>query len=300
MRWDTTLSVERPLVVARWTKHDLGSGGSVALRPMTDDTRTPLHVHHFGRSDAGAPAVVLLHGLTEAGTTWPALVEHWGDRYRLVAPDLRGHGYSPRFTSAELTRTPDVMLADVLDLLDEQPEPVVLLGHSLGGNLALRAALTRPDRVRVLVLEDPASPGDEPMDEFIAHNEAFLDSMLTAADRVREIERMQRETSWSLAELEAWAACKPLVDRRYIREGLWLARMPWEQSFQELTVPTLLVLPNPAPMAPRADVVTNPLVNWAVIPDAGHCVRNDQPAAFFAAVEAFLESALRSLLYPGE
>lgn len=256
-----------------------------------------LVVHRFGSVRADAPVAILLHGLTEAGTSWPDLVAHWGDAYRVLAPDLRGHGESPRFTPEQLPRTAEVMLADVLALLDCQPRPVVLLGHSLGGNLALHAALARPDRVRALVLEDPASPpplsaeGEAaPVPDFVAENEAFLDSMRTGADRSRQIERMLRESTWSRAEIEHWAACKPLVDRRYIREGLRMAEGPWEECFQALAVPTLLVSPDPAPMAPRPEAVTNPLLRRVVIRDAGHCVRRDQPAAFHAAVDAFLEA----------
>ena len=255
---------------------------------IDDDAAAPLAVHRYGATGPGVTTVVLLHGLTEAGTTWPDLVDRWAEGYRIVAPDLRGHGQSPRFTPQELGRAPELMLEDVLALLDAEPEPVVLVGHSLGGNLALAAALARPDRMRALVLEDPASPGDGPAEQFVAENEAFLDSMATAADRVAQVERMSRESGWSRAEIEAWAECKPQVDRRYVHEGLVLLGAPWVESFQALAVPTLLVIPDPAPMAPPAEAVTNPLVHRAVITEAGHCVRRDRPAAFFDAVEAFL------------
>ena len=129
--------------------------------------RAPLVTHRYGSS--GGRRAIALHGLTEAGTCWPDLIgqyPHWD----IAAPDLRGHGESPRFTEDELSATPQVMLADVVELLDAQAEPVVLFGHSLGGLLALRAALARPDRVAALILEDPAKPHDGPMGEFVEQN----------------------------------------------------------------------------------------------------------------------------------
>jgi pimeloyl-ACP methyl ester carboxylesterase len=196
----------------------------------------PLTIHRYGSSNART--VVLMHGLTEAGTTWPDLVGHWGDNWHVLAPDLRGHGQSPRFTEDELATAPEVLLADVVTVVDVQPEPVALVGHSLGGLLALRAAVARPDRVWALVLEDPARPtgGRTPDPGFVAENEDFLDAM---ADQAGQVARMLRDSSWSRAEIEAWAACKPLVDRAYLRRGLYLGDGAWEELFDALRVPTL-------------------------------------------------------------
>ncbi len=258
-----------------------------------------LAVHRYGRPDR--PTVLLLHGLTDAGTTWPDLIAHWGDAWDVHAPDLRGHGRSPRFCDDELGRAPEVMLADVLDLLDAQPGPVALVGHSLGGLLALRAALARPQQVSALVLEDPAKPDGTPTDDedtaFVADPAivASVESSLIATehDRAAEVARMRRETPWSDTEIEAWADSRPLVDRRYVRRGLFLGQPGWEELFDALAVPTLLVLPPDAPMAPRPDLVHNPLVRRVVIEGAGHCVRRDQPAAYHAAVDAFLDEHAR-------
>ncbi|WP_246036745.1 alpha/beta fold hydrolase [Cellulomonas telluris] len=242
----------------------------------------PLTVHRYG--SPAAPPLVLVHGLTDAGTAWPDLVQHWGDRWDVHAPDLRGNGRSPRFTTEELAAPPDVLLDDVVGLVEALPAPAVLVGHSLGGLLALRAALARPDRVTALVLEDPARPsGDVPDPAFVAAQERFLDSL---TDLPASVRRMVAESGWSRAEAEAWAACKPLVDRAYVRQGLWLGDPAWEELFDALRVPTLLVVPPDAPMAPA--VVGNDRVRRVVVPRAGHCVRRDQPDLFHEAVDAFL------------
>ena len=255
---------------------------------MTATPATDLAIHRFGTP--GAPVAVLLHGLTEAGTTWPDLVARWGDRWELLGVDLRGHGESPRFTAGELTHAPEVMHADAVHVLDLQASPVVLIGHSLGGLVALWAALDRPDAVRALVLEDPAQPvaGRTPNPAFVKPNEEFLDEMTDPERRAAKVAAMRSETRWSDAEIDAWAACKPLVDRHYVREGLYFDDPEWESHFAALAVPTLVVVPPTSPMAPDMRRVRNPLVRKLVVPRSGHCVRRDQPDRFFGAVEEFL------------
>ena len=143
------------------------------------------------------------------------------------------------------------------------------------------------------MLEDPAKPTGAfvPDPAFVASVESSL--IATERDRAAEVARMRRETPWSDTEIEAWADSRPLVDRAYVRRGLYLGDCAWEELFDALAVPTLLVVPPDAPMAPRPDLVDNPLVRTVTVAGAGHCVRRDQPAAYHAAVDAFLAEHAR-------
>ena len=99
---------------------------------------------------AGAP-IVFLHGLGTAATTWDACASALADRFMTVAVDLPGHGDSPAPEGTEAF-TRDAALGDLDLVLSELNEPAVLVGHSLGGYLALAHAATRPDATRGIVV----------------------------------------------------------------------------------------------------------------------------------------------------
>lgn len=243
-----------------------------------------MHVH--GR--AGGAPLVLVHGLTDDGGCWPDAVTHWGGTWRILAVDQRGHGASPRFTPDQLPRSPEVWVDDLAEAVRTVGAPVVLVGHSLGGTNALRVASAHPELVRALVLEDPAKPSGAraPEPTFVAENLAMLDAV--AADPAAEVARMRAETPWSEAELDAWAQAKLAVDREMIRRGLFLGDAAWEEVVDALTVPTLVVAPRGGEMVPDPAAIANPLVRFALLDGVGHCVRRDDPAAYFAVVDDFL------------
>jgi len=248
---------------------------------------TELRRHEFG--PPSAPTLLLLHGLTEAGTTWPNAVERWSARWHIIAVDLRGHGASPRFAESDVVHTHEIWLADVVEVLQQLPAPPIVVGHSLGALFALRAGVAAADLVRALVLEDPARPSGEatPDPEFAAHQVSFLDTF--ADGTAGEKARMRRVSAWSAAEIDAWADCKPLVDRRMIRDGLNLGPADRLTLLAALRVPTLFVVPEDGEMAPTDEELDNPLIEMARIPNVGHCVRRDDPAAYHAVVDPFLE-----------
>ncbi|HTU95745.1 MAG TPA: 2-succinyl-6-hydroxy-2,4-cyclohexadiene-1-carboxylate synthase [Solirubrobacteraceae bacterium] len=100
-----------------------------------------------------APDLVLLHGFTNTGASWDEVLAALPERYRPVAPDIRGHG------TASSVR-PVTLAGVVSDLSALATEPFELVGYSMGGRLALHVALALPARVRRLVLIG-ASPGIE-------------------------------------------------------------------------------------------------------------------------------------------
>lgn len=111
-----------------------------------------LHVHEWG--DPASPAVVCLHGVNAHGRRFRRLADdRLAPGFRVLSPDLRGHGYSdwePPWTIATLAH-------DVLETLDAAGvRRADWIGHSLGGRLVLEIATLAPDRIHRVVLLDPA------------------------------------------------------------------------------------------------------------------------------------------------
>ena len=92
---------------------------------------------------------------------WVEQVTAIGSIYRMIAPDLRGHGES---SAPEGVYTMDEMADDVIELIDTLhiKEPVVLGGLSMGGYVALSLVARYPDRVRGLMLMDTQAGADTP------------------------------------------------------------------------------------------------------------------------------------------
>jgi pimeloyl-ACP methyl ester carboxylesterase len=144
----TVFFYSNPVGVSLWmTRRALGSSG---LEHRTvDGPRGEQSLWDGGRGRA----LVLLHGMGDQAGAWARVARSLTRDYRLVVPDLAGHGDSEPQDGA-------LTLDDLVDALDavlnapDMPERVVLVGHSLGGWVAVRYTLEHPDRVEHLVLVD--------------------------------------------------------------------------------------------------------------------------------------------------
>ncbi len=113
---------------------------------------------HYERAGSGPLAVVLLHASGSWSFSWrPVLSALAADgRFTAYAPDMRGFGFTERPPDA--LYAPDGYAQHVIDFLDALDiDAAVLVGNSLGGDVALRVAMKRPDRVTGLVLADAST-----------------------------------------------------------------------------------------------------------------------------------------------
>lgn len=101
--------------------------------------------------DPASRAIVLLHGLFGSSTNFGSIARQLADDLHVIVPDLRNHGQSPHATPHSYAAMAD----DVIGLLDERGIPsAALVGHSMGGKVAMHLALTHPQRVTCLAVVD--------------------------------------------------------------------------------------------------------------------------------------------------
>jgi pimeloyl-ACP methyl ester carboxylesterase len=159
-------------------------------------------------TDAGAGhAVLLLHSSASGLRQWRRLVEVLQDRYRIIAVNLFGYGRTSAWPGVRPMSLADQakLVAAVAALV---PEPVALVGHSLGGAVALEAAASLSDRVRVLIAFEPILFG------YLKEN-----GPASAADEIAIIARRFRE----LGSVDDWNAAGELFIDYWAAPGSWAA-----------------------------------------------------------------------------
>jgi esterase len=108
-----------------------------------------LNYHEFGQ---GRP-VIILHGLFGSARNWQGIARTLSENHRVITPDLRNHGQSFHEDSMSYIDMADdvITLCDHLDLSD-----AILIGHSMGGKVAMTIALTHPEQLSALIIADIA------------------------------------------------------------------------------------------------------------------------------------------------
>jgi 2-succinyl-6-hydroxy-2,4-cyclohexadiene-1-carboxylate synthase len=105
------------------------------------------------------PCILCLHGRWGRAQVWEDFMRRYGDEYRVIAPDQRGHGFSSKPVSKY---TGEEMAADMAELLDYlNIDSAIVAGHSMGGRVAGYLAALYPERVRALAILDKSASGAE-------------------------------------------------------------------------------------------------------------------------------------------
>lgn len=112
-------------------------------------------VIHPAERPSGLPPLLIAHGLFGSARNWGVIARRLAESRDVLAVDMRNHGTSPR---SEVHRYPE-MAADLAEVIEAHGGLADVVGHSMGGKAAMMLALTRPERVRRLVVADIAPVG---------------------------------------------------------------------------------------------------------------------------------------------
>lgn len=231
-----------------------------------------------------ARTLVLLHGFTNTGASWEPVVAALPERYRPLAPDIRGHGAA---SDARPVSLPGV-IADVGAVAGE--DGFELAGYSMGGRLALHVAFAFPGRVRRLILIG-ASPGlADPRER--AERRAADDALADEVERMTIDEFAERWARTPVLSGQPPAVLAAITAQRLRNtpaglaaalRGLGTGALPslWER-LGELAVPVELVVgERDAKFRATADrmAAAVPDARVHVVPGAGHAVHLEDPPA---------------------
>jgi len=253
-----------------------------------------LNAIDLGMAAPGAVPVVLLHGLFGAAQNWGAVQKRLaaGGR-RVVALDLRNHGASPWDAAMDYP----AMAADVAETMDGLGIPRgAVIGHSMGGKVAMALALAAPARVAGLVVADIAP---------VAYPPALRGHVAAMRSLPLRPGLGRREADAALAT----AVAEPGV-RAFLLQNLRTGENPgWRLNLEAIDAAMHAIEAFP-PFAgtfegpvlvlagERSDYVRPehrpairalfPTAEFATVPRAGHWVHAENPEGFLALVEAFL------------
>jgi esterase len=248
---------------------------------------------HRDLGGASRPPLVIVHGFLGSSRNWQTAGRDLAARFHVLAIDLRNHGSSPHLPEM----TFETMIGDLLEWMDAQNlTRTALLGHSLGGKVAMGLACSHPERVERLIVVDVAPkayPGMAQRAEVTAMNELRLDGLHSRAEAEIRIE----------SRVEDWAMRKFLITNLERTEGggwRWIVNLPvLTQALPGLVKdpllpgdrydgPTEFILGGRSRFVDAADCEAIrrhfPAVRIRALPESGHNPHLDAREAFVRAV----------------
>ncbi|MFC0338673.1 esterase [Kushneria avicenniae] len=259
-----------------------------------------IELHHAdsGLTDQSqAPPLIVLHGLFGSADNWRSHIKHWRQMRRVVAIDLRNHGRSPHAPGMVYDDMAEEVLAVMTRLEIQQCD---LLGHSMGGKVAMTLARRHPERVNRLIVGDIA-----PVTYDHGHDDIFRAHRLVE-DALPE---SRSEADEAMAE-----AIDNKVTRQFLATNLlrddqgilgWRVGLDFiEEGYGDIVAPPGGDAPYDGPtlvlrgehsnyisddmLSTIADVMPHSRVE--TIQGAGHWLHAEQPEAFLKAIDTFLNA----------
>ncbi|WP_308916621.1 3-oxoadipate enol-lactonase [Jannaschia sp. LMIT008] len=255
-----------------------------------------LHVRHMAAGRPGAPLLILVHSLGCDARIWDDVAARLRGQADLILYDLRGHGLSesgtPPYAMADHA-------ADLLSLIEAEERPAHVCGLSIGGMVAMRAALDQPDRIAGLILCDTAARIGS-----AARYAARADAIRAGGMAAIADEQMERwfTPRFRAARPEVVRLMRLMLLRQpvdgYLGSVAALRDTDLEGEVGSIAVPTLCLVgaedASTPPAAVRALTTAIPGAAHAEIPGAGHLPCLEAPERMAGEISRFLAGAGRA------
>lgn len=256
---------------------------------------TSLHTTVLG--DDGSP-VIFCHGLFGQGKNWTQAAKTLADRHRVTLVDMPNHGRSDWVDEVDYAQ----MAGAVADLIDE---PVALVGHSMGGKVAMLVALHHPELVERLCVVDVSPVPYQHHDEF----RGYMDAML-ALDLPADARRGDADEALTPAVPHPTVRAFLMQNLRRTGDGWrWMPNLEvlrrdldalsdWPETEASYDGPVLWIAGAESPYvkdeyAPTMEALF-PRVRKVTIKGAGHWVHSQQPDVFAEVLRRFVDTPDRS------
>ncbi|RAU81537.1 alpha/beta fold hydrolase [Pontibacter arcticus] len=250
---------------------------------------------HYKELGHGQP-LLILHGLFGTLDNWQTLAKRFAEHYNVFIVDLRNHGRSPHSDEHSY----ELMAEDVLELIDDLQIPTpAIMGHSMGGKVAMQFALKYPTRLTKLIVVDIAPKAYPPHhDEIIdALRSVDLTTVTSRGDVDEQLSKQIPEMDVRLFLMKnlyrkedntfGWRMNLEALDKNYANVAAAIAAdVPFKKS-------TLFIKGGRSRYIQQEDIYGSiehlfTLVEVETIPNAGHWVHAQAPDEVYELVSNFL------------
>jgi esterase len=252
----------------------------------------------FYRQFGNGQPIIILHGLFGMSDNWVSIGKLLSDNYQVIIPDLRNHGQSPHSTVFNY----DAMADDLIELMDDLDLPsAIIMGHSMGGKVAIQSALRYPERVDKLIVVDMSMR---------QYNEQQLQLGIIKAMMAIDFEKIESrsEISEMLKQSINDEKVSLFIMKNLYRETR--TQLGWRPDLKSILQnidfvfeavsgggmyegSSLFIHGDDSDYVLKSDTKEIyhhfPNAVFKVVPDAGHWVHADNPEGFLKEVNAFLE-----------
>lgn len=182
--------------------------------------------------------IVFLHGVGLRAEAWRAQIEAFCQTHNVIAPDMLGHGENPR-PAASVTL--QAYVQSILDLLEELPEPAIVVGHSMGAMIALELASQSPTKVRAVAALNAVFERSPEAAAAVQSRAAYLDG-ISVPDPSQTLTRWFDDVaSPARAACETWLLGADPASYKTAYAAFARSDSPTRHSLRSITCPALFV-----------------------------------------------------------